>query len=82
MEQAIHKMTAMPAERLGIPERGILREGYYADILVFDPANFKDYADYLHPLELASGLDQVMVNGKLLSGAGTSAGRPVFRKIL
>jgi N-acyl-D-aspartate/D-glutamate deacylase len=63
MEQAIHKMTAMPAERLGIGKRGILKSGYYADVLVFDPEQFTDHADYLHPQERASGMDTVIVNG-------------------
>jgi N-acyl-D-aspartate/D-glutamate deacylase len=63
MEQAIHKMTAMPAERLGINKRGKLKGGYYADILVFDPQQFTDQADYLHPMEKATGMNTVIVKG-------------------
>jgi N-acyl-D-aspartate/D-glutamate deacylase len=61
--EAIRKMTAMPAERLGINERGKLKAGYYADVLVFDPMQFNDHADYLHPLEQATGMDIVIVQG-------------------
>jgi N-acyl-D-aspartate/D-glutamate deacylase len=82
MEQAIHKMTAMPAERLGIGERGKLKPGYYADVLVFDPNQFTDHADYLHPMERAAGMDCVIVNGTVVRNkdiAGSPSGRPILR---
>ncbi|GHV17105.1 dihydroorotase [Spirochaetia bacterium] len=82
MEQAIHKMTAIPAKHLGITERGALKPGYYADVLVFDPQQFTDHADYLHPMEHATGMNTVILNGTIVrsNGVGSStAGRPVFR---
>jgi N-acyl-D-aspartate/D-glutamate deacylase len=87
MEQGIHKMTAMPAGRLGINKRGKLKSGYYADVLVFDPNQFTDHADYLHPMDQATGMDCVIVNGIVVRNdgvgrhaGGSPAGRPVFRK--
>jgi N-acyl-D-aspartate/D-glutamate deacylase len=86
LEQAIHKMTAMPAQRLGIHGRGILTRGSYADVLVFDPQGFTDHADYLHPLDQAAGMDCVIVNGVIVRSNGAAnltgrpaSGRPVFR---
>jgi N-acyl-D-aspartate/D-glutamate deacylase len=71
MEQAIHKMTSMPAERLGIRERGMVKPGFYADLLVFDREAFTDHADYLHPLRQASGIETVILNGSIIGTNGT-----------
>jgi N-acyl-D-aspartate/D-glutamate deacylase len=86
LEQAIHKMTLMGAERLGIRDRGVLRVGAYADALVFDPARFTDRADYQHPMHMAVGMETVILNGKLLSPHDTNdtnrakAGQTIFRR--
>jgi N-acyl-D-aspartate/D-glutamate deacylase len=82
LEQAIRKMSAMPAERLGIRERGRLMPGYFADILVFNPQDLTDQADYLHPTCRTSGMDLVLVNGTIVWQNNTLAartGRLVFR---
>ena len=63
LEKAVRKMTGLPAEVFGIPERGLLKEGYFADITVFDPETVSDNGDYLHPDELATGIRAVFVNG-------------------
>ncbi len=63
LEKAVRKMTGLPAEVFGIPERGLLKEGYFADITVFDPKTVSDNGDYLHPAELATGVKAVFVNG-------------------
>lgn len=63
LEEAIRKMTSLPAEIIGIPKRGILAPGYYADLLIFDPAQVKANANYENPHQLASGFAVVMVNG-------------------
>jgi N-acyl-D-aspartate/D-glutamate deacylase len=84
MEQAVHKMTAMPAERVGISGRGTLRPGCFADVLIFDPQNFMDCADYLHPRRKAVGMDTVVVNGTIAWRNGAlcaKAGRPVYRAV-
>ncbi len=64
LEEAIRKMTSLPAERFGIEERGRLAEGYYADIAVFDPATVNDDATFAKPHQYASGFEAVFVNGK------------------
>ena len=65
LEEAIHKMTGLPAERFGIHDRGLLREGMQADLLLFDPNRFRDTASFEDPVRLAEGMDYVFVNGKL-----------------
>jgi N-acyl-D-amino-acid deacylase len=64
LAQAVRKMTCLPARRAGLKDRGLLLPDYRADILIFDPAVFRDNADYLNPTRLASGLDYVIINGK------------------
>jgi N-acyl-D-amino-acid deacylase len=61
---AIRKMTALPAKRVGLNDRGLLRPGYHADIVIFDPEQFTDHADYLAPASLTTGLDYAIVDGK------------------
>lgn len=65
LEEAIKKMTLLPAKRLSLKERGMLKEGYYADINLFDPENLKDYAVYEKPKQFCRGFHTVMVNGKI-----------------
>lgn len=83
MEQAIHKMTAMPAQRMGLVGRGRIAPGYAADLAVFAPEEFCDTATYADPCRLAQGLRQLLVNGTpvLQDGAvsARSAGRFVSR---
>jgi len=64
LEQAIHKMTGMPAARLGITDRGLIREGYAADLVVFDPDSIADQATFTDPHRYARGIQQVIVNGQ------------------
>jgi len=66
MEEAVYKMTGMPAERMKLKNRGKLLPGYAADILVFDPEKFRDNADYANSSALASGMDTVILNGKIV----------------
>lgn len=90
-EEAIHKMTGLPAETLGLsdPEqvetpRGLLREGFAADLLIFDPANIRDNADFENPHQFAEGFDWVFVNGEAVIKDGVrNEVRPagVVRKI-
>lgn len=62
-EVAIAKMTGKVALRLGITDRGLVKEGYKADLVLFDPAKLRDNSDSTHPFEMCSGLEAVMVNG-------------------
>lgn len=63
MEQAIHSMTGLPAQVFTIPERGVLKAGYYADVVVFDPAKIRDMATYEKPDAYSVGITNVLVNG-------------------
>ncbi len=62
---AIHKMTGMPASRMGLADRGLLKPGYRADIAVFAPENLLDRATYTDPRQLSQGMDYVLVNGQV-----------------
>ena len=81
IEQAIHKMTGMPAQRVGLRERGRLREGMFADITIFDPQKVIDRATFETPNQYPEGINYVIVNGQVsvYDGKRTSAlaGRPL-----
>jgi N-acyl-D-aspartate/D-glutamate deacylase len=64
-EQGIRKITALPAQRERLVNRGLLKQGYYADITVFDPAEIQDLATYKEPTQLSKGVKYVFVNGQL-----------------
>lgn len=74
LEEAIRKMTSLPAARLGLADRGLLRPGMQADIVVFDPARVADRATYAQPHQYADGFYHVLVNGRpvLLDGKMTA----------
>jgi N-acyl-D-amino-acid deacylase len=74
METAVHKMTGMPAGRLGLKDRGLLREGFAADVTVFDPAAVKDESTYADPHRYPSGIPYVIVNGAVAVDAGRMQG--------
>jgi dihydroorotase/N-acyl-D-amino-acid deacylase len=77
LEAAIQKMTAMPAQRLGLTDRGVLRQGLKADIAVFDAARVRDTATFEKPHSYAEGVNVVLVNGQVIFEAGKmSAARP------
>jgi N-acyl-D-amino-acid deacylase len=63
LEQAIHKLAALPAATLYLSDRGELRQGYFADIVVFDPARVQDHSTYQRPQQLATGVSDVWING-------------------
>jgi len=77
LPQAVRKMAALPAERLGWNERGVIREGAFADLVLFDPNTVIDHSTYTNPTALATGIEKVFVNGVLVWGAGKpTAARP------
>jgi N-acyl-D-amino-acid deacylase len=63
LEDAIHKMTALPAQRMGLAQRGSIKKGMWADIAIFDPAKLHAPATFENPKQLAQGMDYVLVNG-------------------
>jgi len=71
---AVRSSSALAAEMLGLKDRGLLKEGYAADVIVFDPATFADRATYEHPQVLASGMRLVFVNGTLTVKDGEYTG--------
>jgi N-acyl-D-amino-acid deacylase len=77
LETAVQKMTALPAQRLGLADRGVLREGLKADIAVFDAARVRDTATFERPHSYAEGVNVVLVNGQVIFENGEmTAARP------
>jgi N-acyl-D-amino-acid deacylase len=66
LEEAVRKLAALPCERLGIAQRGYLKKGYFADLVLFDPKEIVDLADFQNPHQYAVGVKNVWVNGKLV----------------
>jgi len=66
LEEAIRKMTSFPAQRMGLLDRGLLREGLWADIVAFDPEKVIDRATYLEPHQFPEGILHVLVNGQVV----------------
>jgi N-acyl-D-amino-acid deacylase len=83
VQEAVRKMTSLPAANLGIERRGVLREGYFADVVVFDPGTIQDHATFETPLHYATGVSEVLVNGvEVIKGGehtGAKPGRVVRR---
>jgi N-acyl-D-amino-acid deacylase len=75
LEEAIRKLTRLPARNLGLKDRGELRAGYFADVVVFNPATIRDHATFAEPHQYATGVAHVLVNGEpvLLDGEHTGA---------
>lgn len=83
LPEAIRKMTSLPARRLGWKDRGTIRAGAFADLVLFNPDTVIDHATFAKPTELASGIETVFVNGTIVWNAGRATGaRPgrVLRK--
>ncbi len=70
VENAIRSMTSLPAAICGLRDRGMVREGFHADLVVFDPDAIKDEATFFEPHQHASGIDYVLVNGRFTVEAG------------
>ena len=74
LETAIAKLTCVPAARLGLRDRGVVREGAFADLVVFDPAAIADTATYQAPHAFPAGIDAVIVNGAIAVRDGIETG--------
>jgi N-acyl-D-amino-acid deacylase len=79
LEQAIRKITSMPAQREHLINRGLITTGAYADITIFDPATIIDRASYAEPTKISEGVDYVLVNGQLEFVHGTLTGATAGR---
>ena len=75
LEDAIRSMTTLPALIMGIKDRGSLREGSWADVVVFDPARIRDAATFVQPHQYTEGVDFVLVNGEFVVDDGKLTGR-------
>jgi N-acyl-D-amino-acid deacylase len=77
LEDAVHRMSGIPADRLKLFDRGLLRPGMKADVVVFDPATVEDKADFANPHQYAVGFKYVLVNGRVVVDEGKlTAERP------
>jgi len=74
LPEAIRKMTSLPAHRLGWTDRGLIREGAFADLVLFNPDTVIDHSTFANPFALATGIDKVFVNGTLVWDAGKPTG--------
>ena len=74
LEDAIRKFSALPAQRVRLTDRGVLKEGMWADVVVFDPATIKDMATFGDPNQLSQGMEYVLVNGGLVIDRGKMTG--------
>jgi N-acyl-D-amino-acid deacylase len=70
LPEAIRKFSALPAQRMRITDRGVLKEGMWADVVVFDPEKVHDVATFDNPNQFSVGMDYVLVNGELVIDNG------------
>lgn len=78
-EEAIRKMTSLPAQRFGLRDRGVLSTGMKADLIVLNPATLRDKATYEQPHQLAEGVEAVLVNGTATLAQGSPTGKRAGR---
>jgi N-acyl-D-amino-acid deacylase len=74
LEEAVRKMTSLPARRIGLVDRGLVRQGLFADLTVFDPAKVSDRATFEAPQQISDGIVHVIVNGKPVIENGKATG--------
>jgi N-acyl-D-amino-acid deacylase len=81
LPEAVRRLAALPAHNLGLHDRGLLKTGYYADVVVFDPKTVSDHATFVKPQQLATGVTDVWVNGQQVlkdsEATGAHAGQVV-----
>jgi N-acyl-D-amino-acid deacylase len=79
VEEAVRKLTTLPANVLSLVDRGRLTKGAFADIVIFDPKRFQDNSTYAKPMQYAVGVTDVLINGKLALRDGQPTGAPTGR---
>ena len=82
LEDAVRKMTSLPAQTFGLRERGLIREGFAADLVIFDDSKVTDKATFEMPHQYAEGFSTVIVNGQIVFDGqkmtGKMSGQPLF----
>jgi N-acyl-D-amino-acid deacylase len=81
LETAIHKLSGLAAKNLGIRRRGLLETGYFADVVIFDPAKVEDHATFANPHQYATGIEHVFVNGEQVLRDGEHTGKTPGRVV-
>jgi N-acyl-D-amino-acid deacylase len=79
VEEAVRKLTSLPADVLSLADRGRLKQGAFADIVIFDPKTFQDHSTYAKPMQYATGMSDVFINGQLALKDGEPTGAPTGR---
>ena len=79
LQEAVRRLTSLPTENLAIADRGRLKPGQFADVVVFDPATIADHATYEKPAQLATGVQHVLVNGRFAYRDGKATGAATGR---
>ncbi|MFN5812669.1 MAG: amidohydrolase family protein, partial [Bacteroidota bacterium] len=74
LEEAIRRMTSLPATKFNLKDRGLIMEGKYADVLIFDESTIQDKSIYESPHQLTTGIEYVFVNGRLVIDKGQHTG--------
>jgi N-acyl-D-amino-acid deacylase len=75
LEEAVRKMTSYPAQRLGLKDRGVVRAGNWADLVIFDPDQIADQTTYVNPYQYPKGIANVIVNGEIVVTHGAHSGK-------
>jgi len=75
LQEAIYKLTSLPATNLKIKKRGLLKPGYFADVVIFDPKKIQDHATFENPHQLSTGVEHVFVNGTQVLNNGNHTGK-------
>ncbi|MBW3558335.1 MAG: D-aminoacylase [Proteobacteria bacterium] len=81
LQDAVRRLTSLPASNLGLKDRGALKPGFFADVVVFDPASIKDNATFEKPQQFATGVSHVLVNGALTLSDGEPTGQRAGRVV-
>jgi len=84
LNEAIYKMTGLPATKIGLKKRGFIKEGYFADIVIFDKDKIKDISEFSKPHQYSTGISYVIVNGEITLENGKHTGAvngTILRKI-
>jgi N-acyl-D-amino-acid deacylase len=84
LEDAIRKMTSLPAQTFNLKDRGLIREGFAADLVIFDETKITDKSTFEQPHQYAEGFQSVIVNGKVVFDGkqmtDTMSGQPLYKK--